>query len=173
MHTFFFFFRWVSTSLITDMFTHHIGLIFFLLWISPYKYCMFTNKLSFRASSWAEQCFTPGEIFSRVRARHALCFRGENREKNNTILCNRTKNAVGKPKRQGSTQVLNEFVCSLTHFLKKCGMLLESQRSDHCWLAAFEEQYGCLPHMMPSMIFTADVCTVCIYVEFMSHWFDA
>lgn len=93
--------------------------------------------------------------------------------KNNTILCNRTKNALGKPNRQGSTQVLNEFVCNLTHFLKKCGMLLESQRSDHCWLAAFEEQYGCLLHMMPSGIFTADVRTVCIYVEFMSHWFDA
>lgn len=107
-------------------------------------------------------------------------FGGENEKKNNNniILCNRTKNAVGKPNRQGSTQVLNEFVFSLSHFLKKCGMfffffLLEFQRSDHCWLAAFEEQYGCLLHMMPSMIFTADVRTVCIYVEFTSHWFDA
>lgn len=100
-------------------------------------------------------------------------FGGKPEKKTDTILCNRTKNAVGKPKRQDSTQVLNEFVCSLTHFLKKCGMLLESQRSDHCWLAAFEEQYGFLPHMMPSVIFSADVCTVCIYVEFMSHWFDA
>ncbi len=125
---------------------------------------LFTNKLSFRSSSWAELLHA-GRIFLRVKARHALCFRGRNEKK---VLRRRTKNAVGKPNRQGSTQVLNEFLCWLVHFLARCVMLFSgvpgiwSLLVGNIWRAVW---------VILSVIFMADVLTVCIYVEFMSHCF--
>ncbi len=119
--------------------THHIGLVFFLLWFCPIN-TVFTNKLSFRSSSWAEQCFMPGEYFQESKPVMHCAFGGETRKK---VLRKRTKGAVGKPNRQGSTQVLNEFVCWLVHFLARCVMLFSGVPGICSLLVAAFEEHHC------------------------------